>query len=223
MDSKIDARIGRRRMALGLLLACGLALGGCQAAYFLTDPDKEKEVKAEYSKIGSRKVAVVVWADQAMLDMYPRVRYQVAKAAAYYMQKHLSAAKFVDADEVRKMQTGEGADWENMSAKDVSRRLSCDLVLRIDLLDFTTRASETRELRKGRIRGVLNLYEGGQEARDDAAYNTDVVVTYPPASVHGTVDLDDEQIIHETVELFAQTVAEKFYDHGESLRGPENR
>jgi len=194
---------------------------GCQLGYFLTDPEKEQEVQAEYGKIDERKVAVVVWADQATLDIYRRARYRVGKAVTYYMKKNLPDARFVHTEDVVRLQEDRGAGWEGMSAKQMREALDCDLVLRVDLLEYTTRASGTRELRKGRIRATVNLYECGDNASEDAVYETVVLATYPPASIHGVSDMDESQILHETVELFAQAVARKFYDHGVSMRGPQ--
>ena len=197
------------------------ALGGCAAAYFMTDPEKEKSVKAEYSKIGDRRVAVVVWSDHATRDMYPQVRYQVCKAVTYDLHKNLPSARFVEADEVRKLQERDSGDWENTPSKQLCERLKCDLLIRVDLLDFTTRATEAKELRKGRIRATVQVYDGEQPGSEIPAYQTDVLVTYPPKSLHGVPDMEETEILHETVQLFGQTVGKKFYDHGESLRGPE--
>src|SRR5262245_56704711 len=64
-----------------LCLSCG-----CQSMYFLT-PEKGKPVKAEYTKIGTQKVAVVVWADRPTLDIDPRARRRVGDAIVYDMKK----------------------------------------------------------------------------------------------------------------------------------------
>lgn len=206
-----------------LLLLLGWAITGCQGMYFLTDPDKEKTIKAEYGKIGDRRVAVIVWSDRATLDMYPRVRYQVGKSLTYHLRQHLPNAKFVDQEEVRKLQEDDSGDWENTPITQLCKRLECDLILRLDLLEFTTRAAETKELRKGRIRGMVNVFECSRPDVDASVYDTDVSSSYPPQSLHGVPDLEETEMIHETVELFAQTVAKKFYEHGESLRGPKDR
>lgn len=214
-------RLSRPRRTL-LLAGLAVLAGGCQAMYFLTDPDQQKDVKAEYSKIGDRKIAVVVWADQATIDMYPQARKHVAKAVAYYIAKNLPKARLVEPDEVEAIQA-RGNDWEGWSCKQLAERLKCELILRIDLLDYTTRAGDARELRKGRVRGTMHLYDVNHGEGRDSVFQSDALVTYPPGSIHGVPDMDDEQMFHETVDLFGQTVARKFYDHSESLRGPEKR
>ncbi len=216
---RFTSRTPARPILAGLIGVFALAAcGGCQMAYFLTDPDKTEEVKAEYGKIGDRTVAILVWADRSTLDIYPRTRYRIGKAVEYWMKKNLPEARFVRAEEVRRLQEGSGANWEGMTARQLCERLKCDMVLRVDLLEYTTRASGTRELRKGRVRATANLYDGGEKGGEEAVYETVVLATYPPKSWHGVPDMDENQILHETVETFAQETARKFYDHGVLLR-----
>ncbi|MFH1418328.1 MAG: hypothetical protein ABII12_08605 [Planctomycetota bacterium] len=202
--------------------AIGAVAIGCQLAYFLS-PEHQEDVKAEYGKIGKRKVAVIVWADQTTRDEDRHARRRVGKAVSYHLQKHLRDTPFVEEPEIRKLQEDPGSDWESLSNEELCRKLKCDMVLRIDLLDYTTRASDTRELRRGRVRATLTLYEGGEEGSRDAVYETEVLVTYPPDSKHGVPDMEDADLLHETVEYFASVVARKFYDHEKSMRGPSDR
>ncbi len=207
-----------RWMRCTLLLPVCLTFG-CQLAYFL-HPEEGKEVKAEYGKIGTRIVAVVVWADQSTLDIDPLARDRVCKAVTYHMRSHVRRAEFIEPSKIVELQKDRSVDWEGMSNHEICKRLKCDLVLRLDLLEYTTRAGDTVELRKGRIRATLNLYDGSSEEYRDSLYDTQVVATYPPDSIHGTPDTDEADLLHETVEYFAQLTARKFYDHEESLRGP---
>lgn len=192
---------------------------GCQLAYFL-HPDQNKDVKAEYGKIGKRTVAVLVWADQSTLDVDPLARDRICKAVTYHLRANLPKAKFIEPSKVGELQKDRSLDWEGMSNAEVCKRLECDLVMRLDLLEYTTRAGDTIELRKGRIRATINFYDGSSEEYRDSMYDTEIVATYPPDSIHGTPDMDESDLLHETVEYFAQLTARKFYDHEESLRGP---
>lgn len=196
-----------------------LTSSGCQLAYFLS-PEKKKDVKAEYGKIGSKEVAIVVWADHATLDVDPQARRRVCKIVTYYMRKCLSSADFVSPRKITDLQSSFELDWESLTNAELCKELSCDLILRLDLLHYTTRASDTRALRKARVGATLNMYECGSGAGDLAVYETEVTVDYPPGSRHGVADLEDADLLREAIELFGQMVARKFYDHEESLRGP---
>lgn len=195
---------------------------GCQLGYFLTDPDATKKVPAEYDKIGGRRVAVVVWADRSTLDEYSNARRQVARSVNHYMKKNLEKAQFVPEPKVNTLQTQSGIDWEAMNNAELARELGCDLVLRIDLLEFTTRASDTPQLRKARISGNIRMYEARPVENLDAVYDSDVKITYPPGSIHGSQDEDEADLLHAAVEYFGEMVARKFYQHEVKLKGEQN-
>lgn len=189
---------------------------GCQAMYFLTTSET-KTVQAEYSKIGHRKLAVIVWADRPTLDADPRARRRVCDAVLYDLKKHLSDAQFVKAQEIEDFQESSGLDWEGMTQLETCKELKCDLVLRVDLLDYTTRSRAAHELRRGRVRGTINLYEA--ESGEQAVYSTDITASYPPADKQAATDESDSELIREAVSQFGQAVGKKFHDHEESLRG----
>jgi hypothetical protein len=202
-----------------LLLPSGL---GCSAAYFLTDPNEAKAVKADYGKIGDKKVAVVVWADQITLDVDPQARKRVGKAVSYHLRSNLPRADFINAREIAKLQSDPYTDWESMTNGELCEKLECEVLIRVDLVEYTTRASNTPELRKGRVRATVNAFECGKAADLDPVYSIEVATTYPPNSVHGTAELDEAELLHETIDLFAQETARKFYDHDIKLQNEPN-
>ena len=182
--------------------------------YFLTN-EEGKTVKAEYSKIGHRKIAVVVWADRVTLDSDPRARRRVCDAVVYDMKKHMPDATFVPGQAIQDFQEEPGLDWEGMTQLQICKKLKCDIVLRIDLLDYTTRSREARELRRGRVRATVNLYEA--ESGEQAIFSTDVTASYPPPGKQATRTCRFE-LLREAIAI-GQAVGKKFYDHQESLRG----
>lgn len=195
---------------------------GCQAMYFLT-PEETKDVKAEYGKIGNQSLAVVVWADRHTLDVDPKARRRVCDAIIYELKRNLPDAELVPAKKIADLQENSGLAWHTMSHHDVAKELECDLVLRVDLLEYTTRAADTRELRKGRVSGSVNLYDGTDAARPDALYSTDVTATFPPSGEASITTMDEYDLLRAAIEQFGQAVAKKFFDHQESLRGRNER
>jgi len=204
----------RRTLAVGLLCVLGVGLlSGCQSMYFLTDPEKTETVEAEYGKISDRTVAVLVWADQSIHDEFPRATRSVCRAVTHYMTKNLPKADIVSARKVGDFTSDTGRAWEEMSDNEICKALDCELVLRIDLLEFTSRASDTPELRKARIDATLNLYECGEEETLDAVYEDELKVTFPPKSLHGVQSMSEADLIHEVVEHFSQVTSRKFHAH----------
>jgi hypothetical protein len=190
--------------------------------YFLT-PEQGKPVKAEYTKIGSQTVGVIVWADRPTLDLDPKVRRRVCDAVVYDMKKHLPKARFVPVREVETLQERSGLDWEALTHEELCKRLKCDILLRVDLLEYTSRGSEARELRKGRVRATVHLYECNIGAGDSASYQTEVDASYPGPMEKRITDLSDAELLREAVTQFGQAVARKFYDHEVSYHGPEEK
>ncbi len=208
-------------MALGVACAAAWA-SACQLPFFLMDPETSETVKAEYSKIDKKRVAILVWADRSILDEHARVRLQVAKAVGYEMEKRLPDATLIPAKKVCDLQTKSDTDWEGMSNVKIGRELDADLLLRLDLFEYTTRATDTRELRKARIAASVLLYECGPDAGSDAVYSGEVRVTYPPESHHGVGGTHEVDLLQRARELFAEVTARKFYDHEVKLhRRPE--
>ena len=204
-------------MSLAMILCLFLTQAGCALFYFLS-PETQKPVKAEYAKMGSRKIAVVVWADRSTLDIDRRARRRVCDAVLFEMRKHLTEAGFIDARKVEDLQERSGLDWESMTHAELCRRLKADMILRVDLLEFTPRAADTRELRRGRVRATVNLYEGGDDASEEAVYQTEAIANYPPSNEPIT-ELSDSDLMREVTVEFGQAVARKFYDHEVSYRG----
>ncbi len=214
-ELKFAALGWRGRFAVvGLLGAMGVGLlAGCQGFYFLTDPDKTETVEAEYGKISGRKVAVLVWADQSIHDEFPRATRSVCRAVTHYLTKNLPEADIVSARKVDDFTADTGRAWEGMGNNEICEALDCELVLRIDLLEFTSRASDTPELRKARIDATLNLYECGEDEIIEAVYEDELKVTFPPKALHGVQSMTETDLIHEVVEHFAQVTSRKFHAH----------
>lgn len=193
---------------------CGLTMMlGCQGAYFLTNPNESETVEPEYGKIDDRTLAVVVWADPSIMDEYPRSTYQVSRSVTHYLKKNLKEAKFVSPREIRDFQKQTNLDWESMDPGEIGKELDCDLVLRVDLVEFTPRASDTHQLHKARIEATLNLFECGPHKRLDPVYDDEVRITYPPGTVHGMQNTNEIDLIHQAVEHFAEVTSRKFYAH----------
>lgn len=193
-------------------------LGGCQLGYFLT-PTETQEVKAEYARLEGKTVAVVVWAGRATLDIDPKARRRVCDAVVYEMKRHLPSAIYVSPRTIEDFQKNSGLDWESMDHTELCEHLKCDLLLRIDLLEYTTRAADVRELRKARVSASVAVYECGPTARPDAAYSADIEALYPPRGEQAPMEEDDRDLLNGARQMFAQMTARKFYDHEVTLRG----
>lgn len=198
-----------------LIPLCALfctAVSGCQLAYFFTS-QKQEPVSAEYSQLAGKRVAVLVWAEPATLDLDPYARHRVGRSVRYHMAKGMPDTRFVDTRDVDEMQERNGASWQSWSDEKICEVLHCDRIVRIDLMVYTTRLQDSRALRKGRIEATVNIFAGTADMGVESLYGTEVSATFPEGATASTIDMSDSDILHNTVELFAQDVARKFYDH----------
>ncbi len=201
-----------------VLMAPLIMLAGCQALFFFTNPDASETHEAEYGKIGSRKIAIVVWTDQSTIDVYPNARSEVCRAVTYHLKDNLKQASFVSHRDIDEFMQENWKTWEGMSHAEICKHLDCNMVLRVDMQEFTTRASETRQLRKARLGATINLYDGEAGGGMDAVYEDEIKITYPPGSIHGVQDLDETDLLHGAINHFAEMAARKFYNHEIKLR-----
>ncbi len=188
------------------------AVSGCQLLYFFVSQKKE-QVQAEFGQLAGERIAVVVWAEPATLDLDPFARHRVGKSVRYHMLKGMPDTYFVDTRDVDEMQERIGSRWESWSHQRICEHLQCDWIVWIDLMAYTTRLQDARALRKGRIEATVNVFAGSDDMGVESRYDDEISVTFPERSTADTINMSDSDILHNTVELFAQIVARKFYNH----------
>lgn len=205
------------RIALGsVALACALSAAGCQGAYFLFPKEPKKKVTAEFDKLPGKNIALIVWADQATLDTDFAARYRTAEAVRYFLSRSVKGSKFVDLRDITDFQERSGTDWESLSNAELGRRFKADYVMRIDLLEYTPRARDAREVRKGQVRGGVSLFDVSQPGPDRSIYTTEVMASWPPTSNYDVLNYSDIDILNATLRVFGERLAQKFIEHEEA-------
>lgn len=201
---------GWARAAVLLLVA---AAAGCQLPYFLMPKEPKRKVAAEYDKLVGRNIAIVVWTDQATLDEDYMARYRIADQIRYHLSRAIKNVKFTDIRDLIDFQENSGSDWEGMKNADIGRRFKADVVLRCDVLEYTTRASDAREVRKGRVRATINVFDAKGNDADRAVFATEVAASYPTDTKTDILSSSDVDILNGTLRVFGERVAQKFSEH----------
>lgn len=207
----------RHRSSRLLFVAMLLALSSCQGAYFaamLNEP--KKKISAEFDKLSGKTVAIVVWADQATLDEDYAARYRTADAVRYYLSRDMKDVKLVDIREITRFQESSGNDWEGMTNAELGKEFKADFVLRIDLLEFTARARDSREVRKGRVRATVSVFDVNKPGSDRAVYGNEISASYPQDAKVDVMNASDASILNGALQIFGERVAQKFVEHEES-------
>jgi len=203
-------------LRIGLALAIVATAAGCQEQYFLMLKEPKKKVGAEFGKLEGKTSAIVVWCDQATLDQDPNARYRVADTVRYYLARDIRKAKFVNVRDITDFQDKSGSDWEGMTNAELGKRFRADYVIRVDLVEYTARARDAREVRKGRIRATVSVFDVEGPSGERPVYSTDVTASYPQDSRTDVMNASDLDIINGALRAFGEKVAQKFHEHEES-------
>ncbi len=200
-----------------VLLAAVVVVPGCNiisVPFVLFSPDPTKKVAAEFAQIKGKRVCILVWAEQATLYEYPRVQLESADHIRYFLKEKFGKdVDIVSPTEVdRYMQSH--PDWATEHPARLGRHFKADLVMMVELMEFSTREPGSPGLFRGRVRARVTMYEltkGEDQPRGIALKPAEVA--YPPDKPVGVLRADDRTIRAETYKEFGRIVAEKFYDH----------
>ncbi len=206
----VAVRLSALFLAIMLVAPCG-----CGAAFYMMNSEKKKPVAAECDKLAGSKVAVVVWAEPSTLDLDPGANFRTARQIGLVLEqnaskKELKGASYVDVMKVIQLQEQLGNVGPTLSNAEIGKRLGADVVLRVDLYQYTTRAPEAQGLIKGAVSGNIVV-----QRVDEATpiYRTDVSASFPEGSTIGVLDYSDEEVLAEALRRFGEAVARKFYAH----------
>lgn len=211
-----------RRLAVLVLSAAGLCLGGCNYLSYLmylgspTMPSKtiEPEYKG-YAQLEGKSIAVVVFADQKTLFDYPDLREQICSVVGYQMTKNIRRLKTVDHQRIAKFQD-ENLNWESMDRTELGHKLKADYVLYISVEDFSTLEPGSTYLQRGRLEAQTALYQCSLPEKDACVWpGGQMQVAYPENDAVGQINLDERTLRNKTVAKFADLLAKKFYKHTE--------
>ncbi len=214
-------------MILKLMLAAWvlpilLAAGGCgelgYLLYVIAPPDKPKTVEAEFKNLEGQTVAMVFYADQKVLYEYPNARAELSAAMGEQLRANVKTIKLVDSRKVLALQD-QKINWDTMSKSDLGRQFGADYVLQVTLMEFTMRDEGSINIYRGKIVAEASLYKvGDPNFRDDRVWHCDDIHSiYPEKTNSGVPAENDIRIRNQTIKLFVERVAWKFYKHEEPV------
>ena len=140
-----------------LPLTCGvfaLLSGGCN---WLTPlvfvGEHKKTITAEFDKLAHRRVAILVWADQATLFDYPYARFELAsyigdKLTAEMGQRKLGTSVVDTRDVEDHIQKNPASQIDPIA---VGRQFDAEYVVYLEVLGFQIRDPEQPQFLQGKI------------------------------------------------------------------------
>lgn len=211
-----------RTAALLGLLVVSVNLCGCGAISYVLEvlipTGKGEWVAAENEALSKgKKVLILVYADQVNYSSQyqpSETRYETAARVAAEMQSKL-AVEVVEPAIVEQFQRS-NPNWTDRHPSRIGReRYRADLVLYIELQEFTTTSEEFGGLLRGSMEGNCSLFTTGKSGAEAEVWHKKVRAVYPPDIPELRETGAEGRIRAETMKLFAEGVVKNFYGHYE--------
>jgi hypothetical protein len=208
-----------RRLRPAGLLALAALTAGCQALaapFLMWGPEPTRTILAEYPYLKGERIAVAVWADHETIFEFPNVQLELSSFVARAIEQHVKDVKLVHPREVVDFQN-RNRDWDRLPAARIAERLGADRLILIELGQYTTRDPGSEHLLRGHIAAAVRVYTASAGEGVSPAYRTEVSIAHPPDGP-GAWGQSETIIRRETMEVFAEELAKKFYDHKVKVR-----
>jgi len=198
-----------------LLFILTIFLGGCNVLeypVYVLFGSRSKKVKAEYTDLEGKKIAIMVAGRTAIDFEYPYARMDLALAAAQSIRQNVKKTEFVDQEKIDTYQR-EDIDWYSLPLSEIGRKFGAQRIVYLDLLQFSMTETNSVNLLRGRIEAQLRVYDMESDQGDIPCYESEVGVVYPEYAPRPRSDSARIEVQRESILLFAEKLAQKFYDH----------
>ena len=207
-----------RRLAVASLLC----VGGCQALGIAANAIPKPPVPAKVVLAGL-SVGVMVWCDRGLRVDYPTIQKDLGNGVQVRLLEAVKAkAKEVKditfpypaESYIRWQRDHPGSDYEAITQ--VAPRLHVDILIYIEIEDFTTRASRTMAMYRGSASATLKVLATppGATVADLIYEEHDINVVYPKKiNDEGRPDGSDAKMYLGTMTFLADEVAKRFVEH----------
>lgn len=205
----MDRSSSRRRFllaALGLAIAVAPA-SGCTGlmttiAYLVVGTD----LPAEYDGLKGKKVAVVCRPMVSLQVRNSTVHKEIARAVSALLEQKVSKIQIVDQRKVDEW--SDENTWDDYA--EVGKALKADMVVGIDLEDFTVLEGQT--LYQGKANVTVKVIDCAGKSKVPFERTLPQIV-YPPNHGVPTSDRQESQFRREYVAYLADHIARHFYPH----------
>jgi hypothetical protein len=198
-----------------LLICLILPWAGCnilEFPFYVLFGSTSTTVKAEYTGLKNKRVALVVSGQPGIDFEYPYARMDVALASAQVISRHVENVTFVEQEKIDKFQQTD-FDWYVLPMSEIADKFDAQQVLYLELIQFTLVETDSVNLLRGRIEAHLRVYDRQSPQPDIPSYETDIGVIFPE---HGPVPMSDSArmgVQQQSLMLFAEALARRFYKH----------
>ena len=206
--------MNKRLVMIVVLLGVSI-LGGCnllEYPLYVIFGDRTESVKAEYPGLRDKRIAVLVMTTPAVDFEYPYAQLELTNLVSLVLSQHVKGAQLVDPQEIDRFQR-EDLDWLRLSISEIGRKFDAEQIVYLDVIQYTMTEEKSVNLLRGRIWAEVSVYDMAAAQANRARYTTEVTVVYPEANPVPVDGGARQHIELRTINMFAEELALKFYDH----------
>ena len=206
----------KKELILTMLFAAVLTLGGCNIIgpiLYVFAPEPMETIEAEYADLPGHSIAVVLYADISLEYEYPNARRELTAYLSNRLVRDIENLTAIDFTTTLQFQE-QNLSWADLDRTEIGKRLGADYVLFVSLIEFSMREKGSTDLYRGHITAEVNLYKTAlPEYQAKVWHDSDISVTFPEGKTASRIDRNDLRVRLQTLRLFVDAVAKKFYKH----------
>jgi hypothetical protein len=194
---------------------------------FVVAGDVTDDVKAEFTELQGKTVAVVVHADGELLARDAYLKHDVGATINTELKERIEGITVINQRAITAYQNS-NPNWESLPAGALGDVYDADFILHVVVLDMTVSDPdvelaavnpETDDLGTGTLYGEVYVVRGKGPGKGRKAYREDgIKARYPDKRIAGRMDETPAILRTKVLRQFAQKVVWKFYDHEEPTR-----
>lgn len=197
-----------------LLIAAVFASIGCNWAAYVANAagggDKMVDVAPQYTRLGGKRIAVLVATDPYLHAREPDATLNITRAMSVALAQELPDATLVAPTQLAKYME-QNPYWFTAEYDRLAQELNVDRLVIVDVAEYRNHEPGNQYIWQGTITAHVGVYEAGTDA-NRLAFAAPVSAVYPQSSV-GYVEGSAESIEAGTLALFTRDAAGLFYKH----------
>ena len=206
------------RLVASLLVAGGLALGGCAMGQLVGgmaqnyEYAKLIEVHPKYNGLENRTIAVLVELDMMTKYEHPNVEMTIATNLASRIQRYVPGARVVAPNRVAQWRF-RTPQWSSMPYSEMAERLGVDRLVHVDVYEYRLNPPGNRYLWEGVCSAYVSVAEVDGLDPDSFADSFTIESLYPAMSGVTWESADAVRIQAGLLKIFVDRTSWLFYAH----------
>jgi len=191
--------------------SAGCEILGQAIAVGIAPRHPKKKIEAEFD-LKAKRLVIVPYAGNDVLFEYPTAPLEVSREIVHQVIGNLGkrVESIIHPVQVARWQES-NLEWPNMSLEAIAETFEADVLLYVELEQYTMLESGSPNLMRGQVRARIQVVEAGAEA--NPVYESRVETQFPEQRPVAEGEVSLRRIRAVTTRLFARDVVRRFYDH----------